>query len=217
MGVFLTPFAGNWQQLGDSGDTRSRPASHRCHDRPGAAAGSDGSSATAAAETGAFRAGPGPAVGRWLRADIPHTIPKASGLKIVEAYGAFPFLIFYLGPVIYDTPQRRQMLLVALWSSARIWGSRFCSRWPGLTHSSGPNTSTTSTTASTAGAAAGRLLTRSQRLRALHLRAGVMCRRDQMAWDRPGSPPAASLASVQSARCSPWSGLCGSASSSPPL
>ena len=46
---------------------------------------------------------------------LSHTLfQKASGLKIVEAYGAFPFLIFYLAPVIYDTPRRRQMLLTAL-------------------------------------------------------------------------------------------------------
>ena len=46
---------------------------------------------------------------------ISHTLfQRAPMLKIVEAFGAFPFLIFYLAPVIYTTRRKRQMLLTAL-------------------------------------------------------------------------------------------------------
>ena len=46
---------------------------------------------------------------------VSHTLfQRAPLLKIVEAYGIFPFLIFYLAPVIYTTRRKRQMLLTAL-------------------------------------------------------------------------------------------------------
>lgn len=115
LAVFLTPFAGNWQQLGI----------------PGILAPDRLLIATTIvlvvlrAATGRGQGLPRPrsvhyvlvlavlwAVGSAL---VSHTLlQRASGLKIVEAYGAFPFLIFYLAPVIYNTPRRRQMLLTAL-------------------------------------------------------------------------------------------------------
>lgn len=114
MGVFLTPFAGNWQQLGVPGILAP-----------------DRLLIAATISVVLLRAATGRLQLPRLRpvhfvlalallwvvcsALISHTLfQKASGLKIVEAYGAFPFLIFYLAPVIYNTPQRRQMLLVAL-------------------------------------------------------------------------------------------------------
>ena len=55
--------------------------------------------------------------GLWAigNALVAHTLfERAALLKIVEAYGLFPFLIFYLAPVIYTTERQRQMLLTAL-------------------------------------------------------------------------------------------------------
>ena len=114
-GVVLTPFAGNWQQLGI----------------PGILAPDRILIATTIVIV-IFRA----AIGRgeplprprlvhyvlalavlWAicSALVAHTLSeRAAVLKIVEAYGLFPFLIFYLAPVIYTTERRRQMLLTAL-------------------------------------------------------------------------------------------------------
>ncbi len=114
LGVFLTPFAGNWQQLGLPGILAP--------DRLLIAA--TIGLVLLRAVTGRRPLPPLRPV-HWVlalallwavgSALLSHTLfQKASGLKIVEAYGAFPFLIFYLAPVIYDTPRRRQMLLTAL-------------------------------------------------------------------------------------------------------
>jgi putative inorganic carbon (HCO3(-)) transporter len=115
LGVFLTPFAGNWQQLGI----------------PGALA-PDRLLIASTIVIVVLRAvtGRGPPLPRprpvhyvlalavlWVvgSALASHTLlQRAPLLKIVEAYGVFPFLIFYLAPVIYTTPRRRQMLLRAL-------------------------------------------------------------------------------------------------------
>jgi putative inorganic carbon (hco3(-)) transporter len=115
LGVFLTPFAGNWQQLGIPGILAP--------DRLLIA----GTIVLVVVRAAMGRGQPLPrprpvhyvlafavlwVVGSAL---VSHTLfQKASGLKIVEAYGVFPFLIFYLAPVIYTTPRRRQMLLTAL-------------------------------------------------------------------------------------------------------
>ncbi len=114
LGVFLTPFAGNWQQLGLPGILAP--------DRLLIAA--TVGLVLLRAVTGRRPLPPLRPV-HWVlalallwavgSALVSHTLfQRASRLKIVEAYGAFPFLIFYLAPVIYDTPRRRQMLLTAL-------------------------------------------------------------------------------------------------------
>ena len=114
--LVLTPFAGNWQQLGIPGDPGARPAPDRRDDRAWSCC---------VLRRGAASGLPRPrpvhyvlalamlwAVGSAL---VSHTLlQRAPVLKIVEAYGAFPFLIFYLAPVIYNTPRSRQMLLTAL-------------------------------------------------------------------------------------------------------
>ena len=115
LGVVLTPFAGNWQQLGIPGVLAP--------DRLLIA--STIGLVFLRAVTGRGEPLPRPrpvhyvlalavlwAVGSAL---VSHTLfQRASGLKIVEAYGAFPFLIFYLAPIIYTTPRQRQWLLAAL-------------------------------------------------------------------------------------------------------
>ena len=115
VGVVLTPFAGNWQQLGI----------------PGAAA-PDRLLIAFTIVLVVFRAatGRGEPLPRvrpvhivlamatlWavVSALLAHTLfQRAPLLKIVEAYGLFPFLIFYLAPVIYTTERKRQWLLRAL-------------------------------------------------------------------------------------------------------
>jgi len=115
LGVFLTPFAGNWRQLGIPGILAP--------DRLLIA----GTIVLVVLRAATGRGDPLPrprpvhcvlalavlwAVGSAL---VSHTLfQRAAMLKIVEAYGAFPFLIFYLAPVIYTTPRQRQMLLTAL-------------------------------------------------------------------------------------------------------
>jgi putative inorganic carbon (hco3(-)) transporter len=114
-GVVLTPFAGNWQQLGI----------------PGVLA-PDRVLIAATIVIVVFRAAigrgeplPRPRLvhyilalaGLWTigNALVAHTLfERAALLKIVEAYGLFPFVIFYLAPVIYRTERQRQMLLTAL-------------------------------------------------------------------------------------------------------
>ena len=114
-GVVLTPFAGNWQQLGIPGilaPDRILIATTIVMVMVRAATG---------------RGEPLPRLrpvhyvlalaGLWAigNALVAHTLTqRASLLKIVEAYGLFPFLIFYLAPVIYATERKRQMLLTAL-------------------------------------------------------------------------------------------------------
>ncbi len=114
-GVFLTPFAGNWQQLGIPGVLAP--------DRLLIAV----TIVLVVVQAAAGRGEPLPrlrpvhcvlalavlwAVGSAL---ISHTLfQRAPLLKIVEAFGAFPFLIFYLAPVIYRTSRHREWLLRAL-------------------------------------------------------------------------------------------------------
>ena len=115
LGVVLTPFAGNWQQLGIPGVLAP--------DRLLIAATIVLVVLRAATGRGAPlpRARPvhfvlGLAT-LWVvcSALVSHTLfQRAPLLKIVEAYGIFPFLIFYLAPVIYTTRRKRQMLLSAL-------------------------------------------------------------------------------------------------------
>jgi putative inorganic carbon (hco3(-)) transporter len=115
LGVVLTPFAGNWQQLGI----------------PGVLA-PDRLLIAATIVLVLLRAamGRGEPLPRpravhfvlalsvlWVvgSALVSHTLfQRAPLLKIVEAYGIFPFLIFYLAPVIYTTRRKRQMLLTSL-------------------------------------------------------------------------------------------------------
>lgn len=115
LGVILTPFAGNWQQLGIPGILAP-----------------DRLLIAATIVLVVFRAatGRGEPLPRprpvhfvlvlatlWVvcSALLSDTLfQRASLLKIVEAYGIFPFLIFYLAPVIYTTRRKRQMLLTAL-------------------------------------------------------------------------------------------------------
>ena len=105
LGVVLTPFAGNWQQLGIPGVLAP--------DRLLIAA----TIVLVVVQAATGRGEPLPrlrpvhfvlalavlwAVGSAL---ISHTLfQRAPLLKIVEAYGVFPFLIFYLAPVIYTHP-----------------------------------------------------------------------------------------------------------------
>ncbi len=114
-GVVLTPFAGNWQQLGI----------------PGAAA-PDRLLIAFTIVLVVFRAATGrgeplprvrpvhivlAAATLWavVSALLAHTLfQRAPLLKIVEAYGLFPFLIFYLAPIIYTNERRRQWLLRSL-------------------------------------------------------------------------------------------------------
>ena len=115
LGVVLTPFAGNWQQLGI----------------PGVLAPDRLLIATTIvlvvlrAATGRGEPLPRPRpvhfvlalATLWVvcSALVSHTLfQRAPLLKIVEAYGIFPFLIFYLAPVIYTTRRKRQALLSAL-------------------------------------------------------------------------------------------------------
>jgi O-antigen ligase len=115
LAVVLTPFAGNWQQLGIPGILAP-----------------DRLLIAATIVLVVFRAvtGRGDPLPQlrpvhyvlalavlWAVASalVSHTLfDRASLLKIVEAYGVFPFLIFYLAPIIYTTPRRRQWLLGAL-------------------------------------------------------------------------------------------------------
>jgi putative inorganic carbon (hco3(-)) transporter len=115
LAVVLTPFAGNWQQLGVPGILAP--------DRLLIA----GTIVLVIFRAATGRGEPLPrprlvhfvlalavlwAVGSAL---VSHTLfQRAPLLKIVEAYGAFPFLIFYLAPIIYTTPRKRQWLLTAL-------------------------------------------------------------------------------------------------------
>ena len=115
LGVVLTPFAGNWQQLGIPGVLAP--------DRLLIAA----TIVLVLIQAMTGRGEPLPrarpvhyvlalavlwAVGSAL---VSHTLfQRAPLLKIVEAYGAFPFLIFYLAPIIYSTERKRQWLLTAL-------------------------------------------------------------------------------------------------------
>ena len=115
LAVVLTPFAGNWQQLGVPGVLAP--------DRLLIA----GTIILVVLRAATGRGEPLPrprlvhfvlalavlwAVGSAL---VSHTLfQRAPLLKIVEAYGAFPFLIFYLAPIIYTTPRKRQWLLRAL-------------------------------------------------------------------------------------------------------
>jgi putative inorganic carbon (HCO3(-)) transporter len=115
LAVVLTPFAGNWQQLGIPGILAP-----------------DRLLIAATIVLVVFRAvtGRGDPLPQlrpvhyvlalavlWAVASalVSHTLfDRASLLKIVEAYGVFPFLIFYLAPIIYTTPRRRQWLLGSL-------------------------------------------------------------------------------------------------------
>jgi putative inorganic carbon (hco3(-)) transporter len=115
LGVVFTPFAGNWQQLGI----------------PGVLA-PDRLLIAATIVLVMFRAATGRGAplprlrpvhyvlalaGLWAigSALVSHTLfQRGPLLKIVEAYGLFPFLIFYLAPVIYTTERKRQWLLRAL-------------------------------------------------------------------------------------------------------
>lgn len=115
LGVVLTPFAGNWQQLGIPGVLAP--------DRLLIA----GAIVVVVFKAATGRSAPLPrpqlvhfvlalAV-LWAVASalVSHTLfQRAPLLKIVEAYGVFPFLIFYLAPIIYNTPRKRQWLLMAL-------------------------------------------------------------------------------------------------------
>jgi putative inorganic carbon (hco3(-)) transporter len=114
-GVVLTPFAGNWQQLGIPGILAP-----------------DRLLIAAAIVMVVFRSAIGRGeplprlrlvhwvlalAGLWVigNALVAHTLfQRASLLKIVEAFGLFPFLIFYLAPIIYTTERQRQMLLTSL-------------------------------------------------------------------------------------------------------
>jgi putative inorganic carbon (HCO3(-)) transporter len=115
LGVVLTPFAGNWQQLGIPGVLAP--------DRLLIAATIGLVVLRAATGRGEPLPRPRPVhfvlalATLWAvcSALISHTLfQRAPLLKIVEAYGAFPFMIFYLAPVIYTTRRKRQMLLTAL-------------------------------------------------------------------------------------------------------
>jgi O-antigen ligase len=114
-GVVLTPFAGNWQQLGIPGILAP--------DRLLIAAAIVMVVFRAVTGRGEPLPRPRPVhyvlalAGLWAvgNALVAHTLfQRASLLKIVEAFGLFPFLIFYLAPIIYTTERRRQMLLTAL-------------------------------------------------------------------------------------------------------
>jgi putative inorganic carbon (HCO3(-)) transporter len=115
LGVVLTPFAGNWQQLGIPGVLAP--------DRLLIAV----TIVLVVLRAAIGRGEPLPRVRPvhfalalatlWVvcSALVSHTLfQRAPLLKIVEAYGIFPFLIFYLAPVIYTTRRKRQMLLTAL-------------------------------------------------------------------------------------------------------
>ena len=115
LGVVLTPFAGNWQQLGIPGILAP--------DRLLIAATIVLVVLRAAIGRGEPLPRPRPVhfvlalAMLWVvcSALVSHTLfQRAPLLKIVEAYGLFPFLIFYLAPVIYTTRRKRQMLLTAL-------------------------------------------------------------------------------------------------------
>ena len=115
LGVVLSPFSGNWQQLGVPG-----------------AASPDRLLLVATillvllrAATGRGEPLPRPrpvhyvlalavvcAVGSALAA---HTLfQRTAVLEIFESYGVLPFAIFYLAPVILTTPRHRNLLLTAL-------------------------------------------------------------------------------------------------------
>ena len=115
LGVVLTPFAGNWQQLGIPGILAP--------DRLLIAA----TIVLVVVRAATGRGEPLPRARLvhfvlalavlWavVSALVSHTLfQRAPLLKIVEAYGVFPFLIFYLAPIIYNTPRKRQWLLTAL-------------------------------------------------------------------------------------------------------
>src|SRR5579884_3897405 len=115
LGVILTPFAGNWQQLGIPGVLAP--------DRLLIAA----TIVLVVVRAVTRRGEPLPRLEPvhymlalatlWAvcSALVSHTLfQRASLLKIVEAYGIFPFSIFYLAPAIYTTRRKRQMLLIAL-------------------------------------------------------------------------------------------------------
>jgi putative inorganic carbon (hco3(-)) transporter len=115
LGVVLTPFAGNWQQLGIPGVLAP--------DRLLIA----GTIVLVVLRAARGRGDPLPRLQPvhfvlalatlWAvcSALVSHTLfQRAPLLKIVEAYGIFPFLIFYLAPVIYTTQRKRQWLLSAL-------------------------------------------------------------------------------------------------------
>jgi putative inorganic carbon (HCO3(-)) transporter len=115
LAVVLTPFAGNWQQLGIPGVLAP--------DRLLIAATIVLVVVRAATGRGEPLPRPRPVhfvlalATLWTvcSALISHTLfQRAPLLKIVEAYGVFPFLIFYLAPVIYTTRRKREMLLTAL-------------------------------------------------------------------------------------------------------
>ena len=121
LGVVLTPFAGNWQQLGIPGILAP--------DRLLIAT----TIVLVVVRAATGRGEPLPRLqpvhfvlalaGLWAvgSALVAHTLfQRASLLKIVEAYGLFPFLIFYLAPVIYTTERKRQMLLTCARGARRI-------------------------------------------------------------------------------------------------
>ena len=115
LAVLLAPFAGNWQQLGISGELAP--------ERLVLAAG---------IITVLFR-GPGirdrPAIRlegvHWVLALIAvysvisatfagTLLEKAPGIELVETFGIFPFLVFTLAPVVFPTARERATLLKGL-------------------------------------------------------------------------------------------------------
>ena len=115
LGVFLAPFSGNWQQLGIPG-----------------AASPDRLFVVATillvllrAATGRGEPLPRPRPVHYMlalavvyavaSALVAHTLfQRTALLEIVESYGALPFAIFYLAPVILRTTRHRNLLLATL-------------------------------------------------------------------------------------------------------
>lgn len=115
LGVVLSPFAGNWQQLGLPGTASP--------DRLLIAA----TVVVVLLRAATGRGAPLPrvrpvhyvlalavvyAVGSAL---VAHTLfQRTALLEIFESYGVLPFAVFYLAPVIFITPRHRNLLLAAL-------------------------------------------------------------------------------------------------------
>ena len=104
------PVRGQLAATRDPRNTRTGPAVDRGDDRHRLRPRRDETRrATSAAPTGSLRAGSRRALGRRFSSGLSHADAARVASEDRRGYGAFPFLIFYLAPVIYKTPRQRQM------------------------------------------------------------------------------------------------------------
>ena len=114
--LFLSPFAGNWPAARCAGPAVARPpAARRRHPRRAAARAAD-RRPTAPADlrrrTGLLALA---ALYGVLSALFAGTlVDRDDLLKLVDAFGIMPFLVFLVAPLAFRTPEQRRVLLVTL-------------------------------------------------------------------------------------------------------